>query len=122
MNLLTPPTACRGSIALILLAGASLACAEATIGADGTAGTLAAPKTVSRLEITKPGVYENLIVDGAGVRGNLVKITGLAFGKGVGERIRFVNGKAASGFESTGEHDAPPLESLLRPRSAGAAK
>ena len=44
----------------------------------GTSGVIGAPeqaKVVNRLEITKPGVYENLIVDGEGARGNLVKIT-----------------------------------------------
>ncbi len=32
-------------------------------------------KVVNRLEITKPGVYENLIIDGNFASGNLVKIT-----------------------------------------------
>lgn len=57
------------------LAAISIASAATPIGTDGKAGTLANPKTVSRLEITKPGVYENFIVDGAGAGGNLVKIT-----------------------------------------------
>jgi hypothetical protein len=45
-----------------------------------------------------------------------LKITRLGFGKGVGERIKFVNGKAASGYENTGTHDAPPIDSLLKAR------
>ena len=43
-----------------------------------------------------------------------LKINGLAFGKGVVERIHFHNGKATVGYESTGEHDAPDMESLLK--------
>ncbi len=43
-----------------------------------------------------------------------LKITGLAYGKGVSERIRFVNGKDLPGYENLGEHDAPALESLLK--------
>jgi len=45
------------------------------IGVQGTIGCLANPKTVSRLEITKPGVYENYRVDAQGGGGNIVKIT-----------------------------------------------
>lgn len=41
-------------------------------------------------------------------------LSGLAFGPGVGERVAFHNGKATAGYQSTGEHEAPPLESLLR--------
>ncbi len=45
------------------------------VGIDGVVGTLANPKTVNRLEITKPGVYENFLVDAHGAGGNIVKIT-----------------------------------------------
>lgn len=45
------------------------------IGAQGKVGCLANPKTVSRLEITKPGVYENYRIDAQGRGGNIVKIT-----------------------------------------------
>jgi len=41
-------------------------------------------------------------------------IRNLAFGDGVAERLRFVNGRAASGYENTGEREAPPMESLLK--------
>jgi hypothetical protein len=41
-------------------------------------------------------------------------IRGLGFGKGVGQRISFVNGKDLPGFETTGEHAAPPMETLLK--------
>jgi hypothetical protein len=44
----------------------------------GTSGVVGAPeraRIVKRLQITEPGVYENLIVDGDGASGNLVKIT-----------------------------------------------
>jgi hypothetical protein len=43
-----------------------------------------------------------------------LRISGLAFGPGVGERIRFVNGRPTSGYENTGEHEAPPLEVVLK--------
>lgn len=44
-------------------------------GASGHVGTLVNPKVVHRLEITKPGVYENFLVDAQGAGGNIVKIT-----------------------------------------------
>jgi hypothetical protein len=43
-----------------------------------------------------------------------LKINGLGFGRGVGERIKFVSGKPGAGFEFKGEHDAPPLQTLLQ--------
>ncbi len=58
-------TCCVG----ILLHAAELA------GAPGPVGTLANAKLVHRLEITKPGVYENFRVDAQGQGGNIVKIT-----------------------------------------------
>jgi hypothetical protein len=50
-------------------------CAQTPVGVQGSVGAAVDGKTVNRLEITKPGVYENFIVDGGGARGNLVKIT-----------------------------------------------
>ena len=41
-------------------------------------------------------------------------LTGLGYGTGVEERIAFHNGKATAGYQNTGEHEAPPMESLLR--------
>lgn len=55
--------------ALISLHAAELA------GAPGPVGTQAGAKLVHRLEITKPGVYENFRVDAQGQGGNIVKIT-----------------------------------------------
>jgi hypothetical protein len=43
-----------------------------------------------------------------------LKIRGLGFGQGVAQRISFVNGRDLPGFENQGEHDAPPLETLLK--------
>ncbi len=63
------------AIATFFLAPSSLLLAQSPVGTKGAVGTLGNPRTVNRLEITKPGVYENLIVDGGGARGNLVKIT-----------------------------------------------
>jgi hypothetical protein len=126
------------------------------VGTHRVVGMLANPKKVVRLEITKPGVYEDFLVDaeitgcvladnkiafhvrGPGKRGGshvvmkdcavydsqtsvpaedkteALKISGLALGKGVTQRIHFHGGKAVSDFESTGELDAPPMESLLK--------
>lgn len=57
------------SLTLSLTHGAPLA------GTTGKVGTLESPKLVHRLEITKPGVYENFRVDAQGKGGNIVKIT-----------------------------------------------
>lgn len=45
-----------------------------------------------------------------------LRITGLAFGGGVGERLRFVPARPGpgSGFDNRGEKEAPPLELLLK--------
>ena len=44
-------------------------------GAPGPVGTQEGARLVHRLEITKPGVYENFRVDAQGQGGNIVKIT-----------------------------------------------
>jgi len=49
--------------------------AQTPVGAQGTLGAPAGAKVMNRLEITKPGVYESLIIDGDWKTGNLVKIT-----------------------------------------------
>ena len=73
--------ACRfveGRVMKIILAlslAVSLANAAPLAGTSGKVGTLENPKTVNRLEITKPGVYENFRVDAQGKGGNIVKIT-----------------------------------------------
>jgi hypothetical protein len=45
------------------------------IGSQGNVGCQQDPKSVERLEITRPGVYENYRVDGRWGSGNRVKIT-----------------------------------------------
>jgi len=45
------------------------------VGVQGKVGCLKNPKQVARLEINKPGVYENYLVDGQWGTGNRVKIT-----------------------------------------------
>jgi hypothetical protein len=45
------------------------------VGVQGAVGCLKDPKKVERLQITKPGVYENYLVDGKWGTGNRVKIT-----------------------------------------------
>ncbi|MEM7144683.1 MAG: right-handed parallel beta-helix repeat-containing protein [Verrucomicrobiota bacterium] len=42
-----------------------------------------------------------------------LRLSGLGFGQGVGERIRFVEGKPKAGFTNDGEHDAPAMEEVL---------
>lgn len=46
------------------------------MGIRGTVGCQAGAKQLSRLVIDKPGVYEELLIDGQGRNANLVKITG----------------------------------------------
>lgn len=41
------------------------------VGLQGVAGCQAKPKEVSRLEITKPGVYENYRINAQGKGGNI---------------------------------------------------
>lgn len=48
--------------------------ATTAVGVQGHVGTLANPKRVQQLHITKPGVYENYLVDGGWINSNLVKI------------------------------------------------
>src|SRR5262245_5628937 len=48
---------------------------ERAFGARGAVGCGEAPRRVERLEITKPGMYENLLVDGEWGATTLVKIT-----------------------------------------------
>ena len=63
-------------LAILLLAcAAGAADTPRKAGATGPVGARPDAKTVHRLEITKPGVYENLVVDGRWAAGNLVKIT-----------------------------------------------
>ncbi|MFO1483840.1 MAG: hypothetical protein U1F71_10820 [Verrucomicrobiaceae bacterium] len=67
----------KPAIALIFLcfSGCFAADSSKRAGTNGKVGTLANPKLVHRLEITKPGVYENFRVDAGGKGGNIVKIT-----------------------------------------------
>jgi len=44
------------------------------VGAGGNVGCSDRPKTLQRLTITEPGVYENLLVDGGWIARNLVQI------------------------------------------------
>ena len=62
-------------LACAFLASTAPVAAQSTIGTVGRIGCLEHPKEVNRLEITRPGVYENFRVDGEWARGNLVKIT-----------------------------------------------
>src|SRR5262245_36631248 len=57
-----------------LLYAGTLSAAE-RIGSDSNCGCRTSPKTVDRLEIDRPGVYENYLIDSAWAGGNRVKIT-----------------------------------------------
>lgn len=68
----------RNTVALICLTTALLPNANAAdkpVGVQGAVGCRENPKKVDRLEITKPGVYENYLVDSNWGTGNRVKIT-----------------------------------------------
>ncbi len=60
---------------LVCLGQTPAADAPKLAGTTGKVGVLENPKLVHRLEITKPGVYENFRVDALGKSGNIVKIT-----------------------------------------------
>lgn len=63
------------AVTFLFLSASLAADAPRLAGTTGKVGTLANPKLVHRLEITKPGVYENVRVDAEGKGGNIVKIT-----------------------------------------------
>src|SRR5262245_41346557 len=64
------------AVALVLpSAGAADGPQQRGVGARGNVGCLANPKKVDRLLITRPGVYENYLVDSNWQGGNRVKIT-----------------------------------------------
>src|SRR5262245_56411477 len=56
-------------------AGGDDAAGERAFGTRGIVGCGEAPKRLERLEITKPGVYENLLIDGEWTATTPVKIT-----------------------------------------------
>ena len=56
-------------------AGDKPAATAKPLGVQGSVGCLDKPKKVERLEITRPGVYENYLVDSNWATGNRVKIT-----------------------------------------------
>jgi hypothetical protein len=60
----------------LLAVAAPVYCDEVNpVGTQGRVGCGSNPKEVARLQITKPGVYENYIVDSKWAGGNRVKIT-----------------------------------------------
>lgn len=63
------------SACLCLLLASWSAHADNAVGVRGQVGCGPNPKKVDRLEITKPGVYENYLVDSNWAGGNRVKIT-----------------------------------------------
>ena len=67
----------------------------------------------AHVNITDCAIYDTQVGVRAEDKIEKLKISGLAFGKGVTERIKFVNGKATTGYENTGERESPSIESLL---------
>ena len=67
----------------------------------------------AHVDINECALYDSQLAVRAEDKIEVLKIQGLAFGKGVRERIRFYSGKAPAGFESSGERDAPAMEWLL---------
>src|SRR5262245_60279959 len=61
--------------ALLLAAQPAPAQKARPVGVQGDVGCLKDPRKVERLEITKPGVYENYLVNGKWGSGNRVKVT-----------------------------------------------
>lgn len=66
---------CLPLCVLVLATAAVAAGPLRRAGTTGKVGALENPKLVNRLEISKPGVYENYRVDAQGKGGNIVKIT-----------------------------------------------
>ena len=64
-----------GIYCFLIVSGAARANAEHAVGARGAVGCGQTPSRVQRLEITKPGLYENYLVDSQWAGGNRVKIT-----------------------------------------------
>jgi hypothetical protein len=64
--------------------------------------------------ITDCAIYDTQVGVRAEDKIEKLKISGLAFGRGVTERIKFVSGQATSGYENTGEGEAPAMEALLK--------
>ncbi len=65
----------RLMLIMALLSRLTSADALLLAGTSGLVGTFDNPKRVNRLEIDKPGVYENYLIDAQGRGGNIVKIT-----------------------------------------------
>ena len=68
----------------------------------------------AHVTISDCAVYDTLVGVRAEDKIEVLKISGLLFGKGVGEPIRFTNGKATAGYENKRQGEAPPIELLLK--------
>ena len=64
-----------GLATLMLACNSAPAQAPKPVGTSGSVGCLANPKTLDRLHITQPGLYENYLIDAQGASGNIVKIS-----------------------------------------------
>ncbi len=72
------------------------------------------PRRRARETITDCAIYDTQVGVRAEDKIEKLKISGLVFGKGVTDRLKFVNGKATPGYVNTGERTAPPMEILLK--------
>ncbi len=68
----------------------------------------------AHVTITECAIYDTQVGVRAEDKIEQLKIIDLAFGPGVPSRMERHNGKELPGFESSGEHDAPPMETLLK--------
>src|SRR5262245_14506003 len=66
---------CFVAVALAAPCAGQADTSQRRVGARENAGCLANPKKVDRLLITRPGVYENYLIDSNWQGGNRVKIT-----------------------------------------------
>lgn len=68
----------------------------------------------ARVTVVDCAIYDSQIGVRAEDKIEFLKIDGLAFGGGVTERIRFVNGRPDAGYSFTGEAEAPDRDTLLK--------
>ena len=68
----------------------------------------------ARVTVVDCAIYDSQIGVRAEDKIEFLKIDGLAFGGGVAERIRFVNGRPDAGYSFTGEAEAPDRDTLLK--------
>jgi len=119
------------SVCLVFFLSFWNARAENAVGVRGHVGCRENARRVNRLQITKPGVYDNYLVDSEWAGGNRVKITAdnvtlrnceirnlkirnLAFGDGVERKYHMVGRGPFPGYDNRGESEAESFETILK--------